>query len=90
MPRKQLRISAEQYHEMEDELQGVCKRCLAIRENTEADAEDYHCEPCDTDTVFGVMAALEMDIIYIIDEPIEDDFDDLSDDDDSYESDDGD
>lgn len=70
-------ISYDDYHDMEDNLQGICGNCGEIRDNTEADAEDYDCQKCGRDSVLGVMTALDEDVL-LIDE--EDDSDEESDD----------
>lgn len=61
-----LRITIEDYHRMEDNMQGVCTECGATRECTEPDAEDLNCDSCDSPTVVGVMTAFDDGLVEII------------------------
>lgn len=63
-----MKITLEDYHRMEDNMQGVCTSCGAIRESTEPDAEELTCDSCDEPAVVGVMTAFDDGVVVLIEE----------------------
>jgi hypothetical protein len=60
------RMSETTYLRHEDELNGICCACGAIRHgNTEGDAEGYECGRCGMHSVVGIQNALIMGLIDI-------------------------
>ena len=53
-----LTITEDEYHEMEDNYQGICISCKEIADGCEPDAEKYVCGACQKPTVYGVDIAL--------------------------------
>ncbi len=53
-----VRLSIDFYTDMENNMEGVCTSCGAIRGCCEGDAEDYPCDECGENTVIGAMNAL--------------------------------
>ena len=49
-----IRITKDAYHELTDAYQGICRACKAEHDMVEPDAENYSCEACGEDEVFGV------------------------------------
>lgn len=61
------KFTEQEYHEHCDDYNGICMNCHAIRYgDTEPDAENYPCEDCEQDTVFGFEQALIMEIIEVV------------------------
>lgn len=50
---RKLTVSEARYHELCEMYYGLCRVCGCERECTEPDAENYHCEDCGQDEVFG-------------------------------------
>ena len=58
--------SAEEFQDMCDESQGFCTTCQDFtRDMCEPDAENYLCESCDQETVFGAEQALIMGLVTV-------------------------
>lgn len=59
------KMSEAEYHGYRDRLVGLCCECGAERGSTEPDAEDYPCEACGQDTVYGIEQLMLMGQIEI-------------------------
>ncbi len=53
-------IDEAEYKEACDNYQGICLTCGEFQDGVEPDAENYECESCGVDQVFGVEQALIM------------------------------
>lgn len=61
-----IKLSEEEYRELDDSYSGVCKKCGEIREgDTEPDAEGYPCDSCGKNAVVGIANALMMGLVEI-------------------------
>jgi hypothetical protein len=72
-----IRLTEAEYRALLDDYCGVCVACGSVRENTEPDAEKYHCEECGEDKVYGVEVAFLTGRVEI--ETDEDDYSDNTD-----------
>lgn len=57
-------LTIEEYLELENAMQGICKKCGSIRDCCEPDAEDYPCDECGENTVVGCDNALLDGMVY--------------------------
>jgi hypothetical protein len=55
-----IKLSEDRYDSLCDAHTGLCRSCEAERECTEPDAENYTCEACGADDVFGCEQLLIM------------------------------
>ena len=46
-------LRSKKFDDADDEMFGFCLACREIRECTEPDAENYRCEVCGEDAVYG-------------------------------------
>lgn len=53
-------LSEEEFHEMDEDLMGVCLACGETQGGCEPDARKYICESCGDDEVYGVQELLMM------------------------------
>ncbi len=58
--RKVFNISESEYHRLrDDECGGICLACGEIQDDSvEPDAENYHCDSCGKDELYGIEQAL--------------------------------
>ena len=59
-------IDESEYKEACDNYQGICLACEELQDECEPDAENYTCESCGADQVYGIEQALligELEII---------------------------
>jgi hypothetical protein len=63
--RTPLKLTEEAYHDLDNSYQGVCLNCGEYQDGVEPDAENYYCESCEQDHVFGVEELLIMGLIEI-------------------------
>jgi len=47
------KISLEQYHQLDEDMAGLCISCGYEQSGCEPDAERYRCEACDERKVYG-------------------------------------
>jgi hypothetical protein len=63
-----LNMTVAEYHEHNNEMNGVCLSCGEIRYgSTEPDAQNYKCDSCGKKAVQGMEIAMMADNIRIID-----------------------
>jgi len=62
-----MKLTIEEYKQHENDYDGYCPKCNDIGRygGTEGDAENYKCEICGENTVFGMMNCLVMGLIEI-------------------------
>ena len=62
-----MKTTTERYHEACENLEGVCTVCQEfVNEGLcEPDAEDYTCENCGGQTVFGAEQALMLELLEV-------------------------
>ena len=66
---RNFKMSVETYHDMVSSYSGLCLQCGSEKNgDTEPDAENYSCEDCEADEVFGPENLLVSGIILIKDE----------------------
>ena len=71
-----LTITEDEYHEMDDNYQGICISCKEIADECEPDAEKYECDACHKSSVYGIEIALENGYIDITDNDGEAEYED--------------
>ena len=57
------RFTLEEIQDADHEMFGFCLACREIRECTEPDAENYACEVCGEDAVYGPHWILPADLV---------------------------
>lgn len=64
-----MKMTTERFQECQDDNSGYCTSCDAITSSdVEPDAEGYHCEECQNETVMGVENALILEHIEVTDD----------------------
>lgn len=64
-----MKMTEEQYQEHTEANDGYCTKCDKVTSSdVEPDAEGYHCEECQNETVMGVENALILEHIEIVGE----------------------
>lgn len=63
---KKIKLSEREYHDSNNDSLGYCTECGATRECCEPDAENYPCDECEADAVFGTEQLLVMGLIDIV------------------------
>ena len=58
-----MRISVDEYLEMQSANEGMCLNCGDIRSMCEPDADWYRCDSCDEYAVQGALNLLMMDLV---------------------------
>ena len=58
-PENPKEMTEDEYKEHQEGYDGICLNCASFRYgDTEPDAEEYHCEFCESDEVQGIENAL--------------------------------
>jgi hypothetical protein len=60
MSKSVIKMTEEQYHELDEGMQGVCLACNSVRDCCEPDARRYKCESCGEKMVYGAAELLVM------------------------------
>ena len=61
-----IKITEEQYHNLQDDNGGFCLACEEEAYGVEPDARGYTCESCDAKKVYGIEELLLMGKIEIV------------------------
>lgn len=60
------KMTERTYRRMRDEYTGLCLACGAEKDSCEPDAEDYECDECGEERVYGIEQALIMGEVEIV------------------------
>ena len=60
------KLTEAQVRNLDDNMYGLCATCGEEANGCEPDAREYHCDVCETPTVYGAMELLIMGRIEII------------------------
>ena len=61
--KNKIRFSLEDIETAMEDYDGYCLACGASKSNVEPDAENYHCDECDADKVYGAEQILIMGLV---------------------------
>lgn len=64
-------ITEETYHQLDNEMEGVCIECHGVNGCCEPDARYYPCDFCQKNKVFGISELLVMGAVELVDDASE-------------------
>jgi hypothetical protein len=67
-----IKMTTQRYERLDSANDGICIKCGAENSCVEPDAENYECEACEEDAVFGMQQALICGHVEIHDDDDED------------------
>jgi hypothetical protein len=63
--KKALSMTSKEYRVRTEEYEGICLKCGESRYQCEPDAEQYECESCGKNTVYGIEQLMIMGRIFL-------------------------